>query len=310
MTRAPGGFISVTLNSSNTNARTDGGVFTLAEYNGWYRATGQDEYTTPGTYSWIAPYFVPSVSAVAVGGGGGGLGTTGGGNGGGGGGLGWKNNISVTPGTSYTVEVGSGGTSTTNAGTTTAGGQSYFVDASTVAGNGGGRANSAIAATLNTGGTFIGDGGGNGGLGGRNTSTAATGGGGGAGGYSGNGGAAGSEGAGSNGAGGGGGGGGYGGSADTAGAGGGVGLLGEGASGTGGTSAGADGNGGTGGSGGGDAAVGPYNPTTNRSLPGNYGGGAAGSELASTEHGDGAGGAVRIIYGLNRAFPSTNTGNL
>ena len=34
--------------------------------------TGQQVYTTPGTYTWIAPYGVTSVSVVAVGGGGGG----------------------------------------------------------------------------------------------------------------------------------------------------------------------------------------------------------------------------------------------
>ena len=33
---------------------------------------GQQEYTTPGTYTWVAPATVTAVSAVAVGGGGGG----------------------------------------------------------------------------------------------------------------------------------------------------------------------------------------------------------------------------------------------
>jgi hypothetical protein len=64
--------------------------------------TGQQAYTDPGTYTWVAPEGVTSVSVVAIGGGGGGAGTiafTGinpsGGGGGGGGGLGYKNNISV-----------------------------------------------------------------------------------------------------------------------------------------------------------------------------------------------------------------------
>jgi len=63
MTRAPGGFISTTLNSSNSaNAsggglsnRTSGGVFTMAEYNGWFRRVGQVAYTSPGTYTFVAP---------------------------------------------------------------------------------------------------------------------------------------------------------------------------------------------------------------------------------------------------------------
>jgi hypothetical protein len=65
---------------------------------------GQTAYTTPGTYSWVAPAGVTSVSVVAVGGGGASENppTTGGG----GGGLRYRNNISVTPGASYTVVVG------------------------------------------------------------------------------------------------------------------------------------------------------------------------------------------------------------
>ena len=73
---------------------------------------GQQAYTTPGTYSWTAPATVTSVCVVCVGGGGfGWVRSDGGGGGGGGGGLGWKNNIPVVPGTSYTVVVGAGGTS-------------------------------------------------------------------------------------------------------------------------------------------------------------------------------------------------------
>jgi hypothetical protein len=70
-------------------------------------APGSSSYTTAGTYSFIPT--TPSVSVVAVGGA-----ATGGSaatwqHGGGGGGLGWRNNISVSPGTPYTVTVGAGG---------------------------------------------------------------------------------------------------------------------------------------------------------------------------------------------------------
>ena len=75
---------------------------------------GQIEYTTPGTYSWLCPAGVTSVCVVCVGGGGGGMQYVSGAgfypmSGGGGGALGWKNNISVVPGTSYSVVVGAGG---------------------------------------------------------------------------------------------------------------------------------------------------------------------------------------------------------
>ena len=51
-------------------------------------------------------------------------------NGGGGGGLGYKNNIGVTPGQSYAVQVG-------NNGQNAHGEPSFFVDAATVQGQGG-----------------------------------------------------------------------------------------------------------------------------------------------------------------------------
>ena len=67
--------------------------------------TGQQAYTSAGTYTWVAPTGVTKVSAVAVGGG-----ASGKYNGsGGGGGLAYINNYSVTPGSSYTVVVGGGG---------------------------------------------------------------------------------------------------------------------------------------------------------------------------------------------------------
>jgi hypothetical protein len=74
---------------------------------------GESLYTTPGTYSWTAPQGITNISVLCVGGGGGG-GSAGGiggpsGGGGAGGGVAWKNNITVVPGTSYTVQVGGGG---------------------------------------------------------------------------------------------------------------------------------------------------------------------------------------------------------
>lgn len=236
---------------------------------------GQQEFTTAGTYSWVAPAGVTSVSVVCVGGGGG---QNGNGDGGAGGGLGWKNNITVVPGNSYTVVAASA-----------YGGESYFINTSTVRGGGGGNAN---------GGTFTGDGGGNGGRGGDAYSNY-TAGGGGAGGYTGNGGpgANGFGGGGSSGSGGGGGGGSSsGGLYDGGYGGGGVGILGQGASGS------SSGGGGSGGTNGGAPAG--YNGGTG----GLYGGGAGGGGGSSLAPGRGA---VRIIWpGTTRQFPSTNTGNL
>lgn len=263
-------------------------------------AAGEVAYTTPGTYSWTAPAGVTSVCVVCVGGGGGG-GTSGAdaSSGGGGGGLGWKNNITVVPGTSYDVVVGSGGA------VLAAGGQSYFISAATVAGNGGSPGVNGTASG-GAGGTYVGDGGGNGGQGGNSTTSDGTGttsaseagAGGGAGGYSGNGGrGAGAQGSNRTGGSGSGGAGGGGGSPDSgaAGGGGGVGILGEGANGSGGTGS-TRGGGGSGGTGGSTTPIG-----------GAYGGGGAGAD--GTTSGAGAGGAVRIIWGDNRSFPSTNTGN-
>ena len=288
-------------------------LYTLADIS---LAPGQVEYTTPGTFSWTAPAGVTEVSVVCVGGGGGGSQGTLSGSGAGGGGLGWRNRILVTPGTAYTVVVGAGGTrpTTTTTGNGGNGGQSYFITPQIVAGNGG-------AASLNNnssapaGGTFVGDGGGNGGAGGQRVNNDSSGGGGGAGGYTGNGGNGGGTANVTAGSGGGGGGGGRAGSSDTAGSGGGVGLLGAGANGAAGADSTTDGKGGQGGSGGGNGAffgsgtADVYN-ASNRSVPGNFGGGAGASDVAGDEISAGGGGAVRIIWGTGRAFPSTDTGNL
>jgi len=74
-------------------------------------------FDTPGQQIWIPPAGVTSVCVVLVGGGGAGAGfngTGGGGEGGGGGALAWKNNISVTAGTPYTLVVAAGGKSDIN----------------------------------------------------------------------------------------------------------------------------------------------------------------------------------------------------
>jgi hypothetical protein len=76
---------------------------------------GSATYTSPGSYTFVVPAGITSISAVAIsGGGGGGAGYAAVyGNpiarGGDGGGLGYVNNFSVTPGQSMTVSVGAGG---------------------------------------------------------------------------------------------------------------------------------------------------------------------------------------------------------
>ena len=269
---------------------------------------GQQAYTTSGTYSWTAPNGVTSVSVVCVGGGGGNNDTSWSG-GGGGGALAYANNISVTPGQSYTVEVGAAGVNGVS-GVGTDGGDSYFIDTSTVAAGGGEtEIRESTQSTQVSGGAVIAGVGGAGGRGGLYGSASGySGGGGGAGGYSGSGGDGGTNVAGhsvqvSAGSGGGGGGGWaiQGQVSSASGAGGGVGILGEGSSGAAGTGTHSssqtnndDAMGGRGGSGGGDGTS---------SIGGNYGGGADG-------YGDAAGGAVRIIWGTGRSFPSTNTADI
>lgn len=83
----------------------------------------QVEYVSPGTYSFVVPADVKTVSAVAVGAGGGGAETNDGG-GGGGGALQYVNDIPVTEGEVLTVVVGSPGQNGTNG---TSGGYSAIV---------------------------------------------------------------------------------------------------------------------------------------------------------------------------------------
>jgi len=236
---------------------------------------GQQEYTTAGTYSWVCPAGVTSVSVVCVGGGAGS-----------GGALGYINNYAVSPGTSYTVVVGARG----RWGLTDAG-ESYFSSTSVV------RAGGGVQGTGSA--TFTGTGGG---LGGQKFNNGNAGGGG-AGGYTGAGGTSGSfETDGSDGSGGGGAGGAGGNGATYGGSGGGgVGIYGAGASGVGGTRGGGGGSGGTAGT----AGTGGLTGGTG----GLYGGGGGSGDFGS--YGFGGVGAVRIIWpGTTRQFPSTNTGNL
>lgn len=275
----------------------------------------QAEFLTPGTYTWIAPAGVTSVSAVCVGGGGGG-GNTWVNAAGSGGGLGWKNDIPVSPGAAYTVVVGAGGLRSGN----TAGGNSYFIGLDTVAGYGGGNQSSGQDTNgpnkNNRGGGWVGDGGGAGGYASDYT------GGGGAGGYTGNGGNSNS-----NGSGGGAGGGRVYSTTYGTGAGGGTGVYGQGSGGLTGRSrdgtlwsgAAVNGFGGSGGS----TATGNNGVTTGTggrqgetlsygfpygsSITGGFPGGGGGGPGTSFGGGDGGGGAVRLIWGAARAFPAAGT---
>lgn len=297
---------------------------------------GEAVYTTPGTYSWTVPEYVTSISAVLVGGGGSGVfrGTLGA-SAGGGGGLRYINNLPVTPGQVWTVVVGAGGLVTTvaNAQPGVAGGTSRISRSSdsAIAVEATGGAGGYNYATLGErgisvpggSGSTIGSGtlggtigGGNGGIGGAGFTTLNHPGGGGAGGYSGNGGDGGtftsssvytSATAGT-----GGGGGGaevYQSSGGSGNGGGGVGIYGQGANGAAGVNATKPGGGGSGGNSG-DAVnpggvAGVFSPSG-----GSYGGGGGSTQSTATVTANGlietsgAGGAVRIIWGPGRSFPS------
>ena len=259
------------------------------------------EFTTAGTHIFTVPSWVTHVHVLCVGNGGyGGDGVKD--YGGGGGGLAWGNNRSVLPGQTLEVVVGNSSDKTAEADTI----WTQFLDVKAGNGAGGDAANSP-----GRGGSFTGDGGGRGGNGGSDY-----GGGGGAGGYTGTGGKGGrgSTGngyAGSNGYGGAGGGGtGVSYSSQGSGGGGGVGLYGAGDSGSGGTT---DINAitysqnrcGKGGSGGSNGSVGSRH--VDGGYGGRYGGGGGGGAHIPAP---GSVGAVRIIWGAARAFPSTNVEKL
>jgi hypothetical protein len=272
-----------------------GSMMVTGEFNeiGYSTITGigESSFTSPGTYSWVVPTDVVSITAVAVGGGAGG-GYSRGTGGGGGGSLAYVNHIPVTPGETLTVGVGTSGRGQSFFGASsvaTDGGNSYLKrGAISLVEVGGGKTGS--AGVRGAGGVVIVGTGGTGGAGNydRGGGVQACGGGG-AGGYSGAGGDGyENAGGGSDGSGGGGGGGGV------SQGGGGVGLYGEGASGA---SFGFGGSGGSGASG------------LNGGL---YGGGGGGPSNTSGLGGNGGVGAVRIIWGLglNRYFPVNNTADL
>ena len=291
---------------------------------------GQSEYTTPGTYTWVCPAGVNDVHVVCIGGGGGGsarpswatdgvdFGA------GGGGGLGWKNNISVTPGQSYTVVVGWGGTGapgnpqTTSEGKGGTGGDSYFeyitpYTSGVWGGGGSGDQGSAGSFGGDNAGNYSNYQGRNGGFGNRYAGS----GGAGAAGYSGvgagdgrgvtlssGGGAGKGSGTGS----------GNDGQSYGPSGGGGTGIYGEGPNGINGnnnvTPPGRSGRGGSGGEDGEEGATTESGAADIRGKDGGkYGGGGAYGGYGSfgSEGGDGAGGAVRIMWGSGRGFPSTNT---
>jgi hypothetical protein len=265
---------------------------------------GQIQYTTAQTTTFTVPAGVYSISAVCVGGGGGGGGSedddeTGGG--GGGGALAYQASIAVTPGESLTVVVGAAGAAGAGGGGNGgAGGQSRISRGGTnlVAANGGnGGVHRGAGGTGGTVATGTGGAGGAGGAGSNRASNNA-GGGGGAGGYSGAGGAGGSAAntGGSTAGTGGGGGGGGGGTNNATRGGGGVGIFVAGANGTRGL---ANASGGGGSSGANGVAVG-----------GAHGGGGRGAAGDDQSGSAGGVGAVRIIFGPNRAYPSTNTNNI
>ena len=296
---------------------------------------GQVEWTAPGLYSWTCPLGVTQISVLCIGAGGGGSNvgnnvTTYTGRSGGGGALAFANNVSVTPGTVYTIRVGAGG-----AGAIAPvpayqnysgqdGGNSFFSDSVTTfceagGGEGGDSASFSGNLTGGGGGQVITGTGGAGGDGGQGSSGNGTTGGGGAGGYNGAGGGTNWSGTG-NPAATGSGGGGQGGAGGIGGAGGGgVGLYGLGSDGAGGsggsgTSVPAVGGGaGSGGVAGGDSV------SSAGGVGGAYGGGGGmgyhdrdvygNGGIYQGPGGPGAGGAVRIMWGAGRSYPSTLTTN-
>lgn len=270
-------------------------------------SSGSTAYVLPGTYTWIAPAGVTSASAVAIGGGGAGLGGSYGA--GGGGALTYINGYSVTPGASYSLTVGAGGyaCATCNPYYATSGGDSQVFGIAA----GGGSVGSGATGGAGGVGAF-GTGGGNGGAGGNGFCSYRGAGGGGAGGYTGNGGAgsSGGGGSGANGSGGGGGGGGIGiftgcYSGSGGGLGGGVGFFGSGSSGLGGAP------GYSGGSGSCGCTRGNICSGTGGVSFGSGGGSGGGCYSGCCYYAytgrSGSGGAVRIIWGAGRSFPSTNT---
>jgi len=265
--------------------------------------TGQQNFTSSGTFT--VPAGVTSIAVVVVGGGGGGGGSedsdeTGGG--GGGGALAYVNNLSVTAGESLTVTVGSGGNGGNGDSGGSSGGFSRLARGGTTLAQANGGGGGQHRGSGGSGGTVSTGTGGSGGQGGQgsNRNGSNSGGGGGAGGYSGAGGRGCDQDGSPSGASGSGGAGGGGGRND---GGGGVGILGQGSSGSGGGTSNPGGGGSTAGSGGTNGSSGSGDGGNG----GLYGGGGGGAQGSNNDGGDGRPGAVRIIWGSGRSFPSTLT---
>ena len=283
-------------------------------------------YTSPGTYSWVAPTGVTSVAVLVVskGGNGGNASQTPsgcpcfpyyyrGGAGGNGGGLAYVNSYSVNPGCSYNVVISA-----------SAGSYNYFVSCGTVRARNAGNSScystgsQALAAYTGSGGSVNGSFGGTACCGTYACGPNLPGGAGGAGaaGYSGAGGGGGAVnargGSGSGGGGGGGGGGYFVCSQKGGGGGGGVGLYGQGSSGA--QSAVGYGIGGYSGSCGANGASSTnINGTAGASYGGGGGGGAWKPSYCAGSGGAGGAAAIRIVWcvGGSRgtpSFPSTNVG--
>jgi len=268
---------------------------------------GQSAFTSPGSYTFTVPARVATISAVAIGAGAGGSWIWSYGAGGGGG-TAWCSGIPVIPGETFAVSVGQGGSDWTY-GNVQPGGNSAITSNRTgvtyVIGYGGGQGGPNSNGGSSGGFNYQGGSTGGGGRGGY-TNWNWDYGGGGAGGYNGRGG----EGTWSGGPGYGGGGAAGNVYSSTWGtpAGGGTGIYGQGADGV----DRCDGCGGGGGSGGQNGTEGEpyYSWSRGHIRGGDYGGGGGGSGSRQYGGGYGGNGAVRIIWGANRAYPATNTADV
>lgn len=283
------------------NADKNGGIPSSGEikFSNFYSKLQPSSALFLKSGTWVCPPGVTSVCVVCIGAGGGGMHYSSGTYamaGGAGGALSYKNNYAVTPGTSYTVTVGTGGMAGAYSTGSTAGGQSIFASTSVchAAGGAPGRYATPTASTTSR----FGDGGGDGGGVYHHLWSSGYGpqGGGGAGGYSGSGGTGGYNSVGATSGAGGAGAGGSNNGTNRGYSGGGVGVYGQGLDGTA-----MQGMSGGSGSGGAPGSITDYHGKL-------FGAGGGGSTLSAG--GNGANGAVRIMWGNGRSFPSTKTGIL
>jgi len=273
---------------------------------------GEAMFSSPGQYSWPVPTGVTRISMVTVGGGGGGVtGHSFQAGGGGGGALAWVNNIVVSEGNIVTIDVGNGGTYQQSDVEAGSGGDTVItINSVIVCQAGGGEKCGNVDSVSAAGGTVDVGTGGAGGVGGVFLDGVAdsAAGGGGAGGYSGAGGvgasSTGTENGGAAPSGGGGAGGGH--TATIGSAGGGVEIFGEGASGLSVSAISASAT--KHGSGLPHAFTTRVDFTIGAMAPRGAGGGAGTSGTTNIASQTGGHGAARIVWGLNRNFPSTDVG--